>query len=353
MQAARQMTKDRVGNDRVRMMQSNSSRAPVHAGQPARLRDLGYDEIWLQNWLAESPARIGVGEITVLAQELTSPRGGSLDILASDGEDTYYSIEVQLGEIDASHGFRVFDYWALNRTRYAGKTHVAVLVAESASGRFRPALEALAEYVPLIVIELRVWRGQGEAIIVPETVVANESLDVAGTAGPVGGTARTEEEWQEQCTEEAWKFREEFVAWAEENLGDVRVDYSPKSYIGVRRGRRVWAPLWPRTDGAYVYLPDPDASREEQPSLAFEYFRELLQKEGLEPSWQRTYNAGANPVSIRLTRADIYKPAVQELLRATFSILDANATPWSERDVVRGVAVISGDEGNAGISPEV
>jgi hypothetical protein len=142
-----------------------------------------------------------------------------------------------------------------------------------------------------------VRRGEGEAIIVPETVVANESLDVAGTAS---GTARTEDEWREQCTEEAWRFREEFVAWAQQHLGDVRVDYGPKSYIGVRRGRRVWAPLWPRSDGAYAYLPDPGGSREEQPSVAFEHFRDRLQGDGLEPAWQRNYNAGANQVSVRL-----------------------------------------------------
>jgi hypothetical protein len=66
---------------------------------------------------------------------------GLLDLLALDrGSDTYYSIGVQLGEIDGSHSFRVFDYWARNRVRIAGKTHVAVLMAENASGRFRPAL---------------------------------------------------------------------------------------------------------------------------------------------------------------------------------------------------------------------
>jgi Holliday junction resolvase-like predicted endonuclease len=78
----------------------NQLRLPMHPGQSAKLRELGYDEIWLQNWLASAPARI-------VAQELTAPRGGSLDILAADG-DTYYSIEVQLGEVDASHSFRVF-----------------------------------------------------------------------------------------------------------------------------------------------------------------------------------------------------------------------------------------------------
>jgi hypothetical protein len=60
-------------------------------------------------------------------------------------------------------------------------------------------------------------------------------------------------------------------------------------------------------------------------------FQERLRKEGLETSWQPTYNAGANPVPIRLRQADLVKPVVQELLRATFQILDAGAPPWSER----------------------
>jgi hypothetical protein len=326
------------------VIEGTSDRAPVHAGQPRRLRELGYDEIWLQNWLATDPGRLGLGEVTVLAQELTSPRGGSLDILAASADDdTYYSVEVQLGEVDASHGFRVFDYWALNRARYPGKRHVAVLMAESAGGRYRQALEALAEYLPLIVIELRIWLGAGEAIIVPETAIANESLDVAGTAGPAGGTARAEADWREEATEEAWRFVEQFVAWTETNLGEVRVDYAPQSYIGVRRGRRVWAPLWLRTDGATIYLPDPDGSRSETPSLAFDYFSDCLREVGLDAGWQRTYNAGSNPISLRLRRPDLAKEPVRELLRASFEILDADATPFTQRHPVTTVGP-EGDE---------
>jgi hypothetical protein len=311
-------------------MERSAPRAPVHAGQPASLRDLGYDERWLQDWLVAEPTRLGLGQVAVLAQELSHPRGGSLDILAADG-DTYYSIEVQLGEVDASHGFRVFDYWARNRARYVDKTHVAVLVVESAEGRFRHALQALAEYVPLIVVGLRVWRGVNEAIIVPEPLIVNQSLDVGGTVGQVEGKDRTNGDWQEQLTSEAWAFHDAFIGWTRAHLGEVRVDYSPKSYIGVRRGRRVWAPLWPRRDGAQLYLPDPDGSRAEEPSVAFESFRERLREEGLEPSWQRTYNAGSNPVSLRLRRSDLDRPLVQELLRASFEILEAGTSPWSER----------------------
>ena len=317
---------------------ADGQRPPLHFGHPGRLRDLGYDEIWLQNWLSADPARLGLGQVRIVAQELTSPRGGSLDILATDG-DIYYSVEVQLGEVDASHSFRVFDYWARNRLRFEGRTHVAVLVVESASGRYRPALEALAEYLPLVVIELRVWRGSTEAVLVPETVVINRSLDVAGPAGAVAGEARTESDWKGAVTDEAWQFHRAFIEWTTQHLGEVRVDYTPKSYVGVRRGRRVWAPLWFRRDGAAVYLPDPDGLRGDEPSPAMESFQERLREEGLEATWQSTYNAGSNPVTIRLRRKDLDRPVVQDLLRASFEILEAGARPWSERQPAAGPAL--------------
>jgi hypothetical protein len=70
----------------VVIVSKNLPRLPMHAGKPAQLRDLGYDEIWLQNWLAADPARLGLGEVQIVAQELSAPRGGSLDILARDGD---------------------------------------------------------------------------------------------------------------------------------------------------------------------------------------------------------------------------------------------------------------------------
>lgn len=172
------------------------------------------------------------------------------------------------------------------------------------------------------MIELRAWRGQAEVILVPDTVVINQNLDVAGPAGTVSGEARTEADWKASLTPQAWAFHDAFIAWTQANLGEIRVDYSPKSYVGIRRGRRVWAPPWFRRDGATTYLPDPDGLRGEVQSPAMDDFRERLRKEGLETSWQPTYNAGANPVPLRLRQADLGKPVVQELLRATFEILD-------------------------------
>ncbi len=284
----------------------------------------------MQNWLAADPKRLGLGQVTILAQELSPAPGRRLDILAAD-RDIYYSVEVQLGEVDAPHGFRVFDYWANNRTRYPDKTHVAVLVAESADGRYRQALEALAEYLPLVVIALRAWRGGEQVAIVPEPLIVNDSLEISGTVGITSGAARTEQDWQQQLSDEARAFNEAFIAWTRQHLGEVRISYSAISYIGVWRGRRVWAPLWPRQDGATINLPDPDGTKGEEPSVAVERFRERLRDARLDISWQPAYNAGANPVCIRLRLPDLDNPVVQELLRASFEILAQGTAPWSER----------------------
>lgn len=307
-----------------------SERLPIRAGVPNGLRTLGYNERWLQDWLAADPTRLGLGDVTVIDQEQGQASGGLLDLLAVDaGSDTYYSVEVQLGEIDGSHSFRVFDYWARNRARLPGKAHVAVLIAENAGGRYRPALDALAETVPLIVIELRCWQGEGEALLIPEVVVSNPGLDLADTPAAASTDERTEDDWRATLSDEAWAFKDAFVAWAAGELGEPRVDYRPQSYIGVRYGRRVWAPLWPRKDGAYTYLPDPDGSRD-QPSLAYEHFETRLQEEGIALSWSQKYNAGSNSIAMRLALPDLERPAVQELLAASHAALAQGARPWSE-----------------------
>ena len=104
------------------------------------LRSIGKDEKWLQDWLVEDPARLGLGTVVIKAKELRhyAGKGGRLDILAYNGAlDTYYEIEVMLGECDADHGFRVLDYWARERLRTPNAKHVAVLIAESLSGNIR------------------------------------------------------------------------------------------------------------------------------------------------------------------------------------------------------------------------
>jgi hypothetical protein len=62
-------------------------------------------------------------------------------LLAYRGDvDTYYEIEVMLGECDADHGFRTLDYWARERLKNPNARHIAVLIAEDLSGRYKSSL---------------------------------------------------------------------------------------------------------------------------------------------------------------------------------------------------------------------
>jgi hypothetical protein len=54
-----------------------------------------------------------------------------------------------------------------------------VLIAESATGRYRLALEALAEHTPLLVIEMPAYKVADEIVLHAQAVIANPSLDVA------------------------------------------------------------------------------------------------------------------------------------------------------------------------------
>src|SRR4051795_12365068 len=143
-------------------MNETETHPAICASVPTTLKAIGRDEYWLQDWLAADPTRLGLGQVAIKAKELRpyGGKGGRLDILAYDAAlDTYYEVEVMLGECDADHGFRALDYWARERVRNPGARHVAVIVAEDLSGRYRTVIETLVScprsLVPIGLAELR------------------------------------------------------------------------------------------------------------------------------------------------------------------------------------------------------
>ncbi|MGD8486185.1 MAG: hypothetical protein PVH07_06050, partial [Chloroflexota bacterium] len=139
--------------------------------------ELGKDEVWLQGWLREQPSRLGLGELEV-TDGVADDEDRSL--VATD-EGRCFSVDVQLGEMEASRGFQVLDNWARNRVRHPDKTHVAVLVTEVVSDRYETTLQTLAEHLPLVVVELQVWKGENEAIVVPHIALSSDEVDLSNT----------------------------------------------------------------------------------------------------------------------------------------------------------------------------
>ena len=149
----------------------------IVSGAVSTVSELGKDEVWLQGWLKEQPTRLGLGDLQV------TDGAGDTDarcFVATDAERCF-SVDVRLGEMEASHGFQLLDNWARNRVRHPDKTHVAVLVTEKAGDRYRTTLETLSQHLPLVVVELAVWRGDTEAIVVPHVALASDEVDLRTT----------------------------------------------------------------------------------------------------------------------------------------------------------------------------
>jgi hypothetical protein len=179
----------------------------ICASQPTTLRSLGRDEYWLQDWLVSDTARLGLGQVAIKAKELRQHvgKGGRLDILAYDAAlDTYYEVEVMLGECDADHGFRTLDYWARERVRTPNARHVAVIIAEDLSGRYPTVIETLSQQLPLIAIEIRTLLVKSDppvATTFPVVVAQPDDLVLRPADEPESekdkaGTPNDEASWQ-------------------------------------------------------------------------------------------------------------------------------------------------------------
>ena len=163
----------------------------IVSGVVSTITDLGKDEAFLQGWLKEQPSRLGLGDL-----EVTEGAADEDDrSFAATDEDHCFSVDVQLGEMEASRGFQVLDNWARNRVQHPDKTHVAVLVTEAVSDRYETTLQTLAEHLPLVVVELQVWKGEEEAIVIPYVALSSDDVDLSDTpaAKAAEAVARTED----------------------------------------------------------------------------------------------------------------------------------------------------------------
>jgi hypothetical protein len=290
------------------------------------LKQIGKDEKWLQDWLTEDPQRLGIGNVAIKAKELRHyvGKGGRLDILAYNAAiDTYYEIEIMLGECDPDHGFRVLDYWARERLRHPNSRHVAVLVAEDLSGRYKTVIEALTQHLPLIAVELKTLQlGTEPPVATTFAVVFSQPDDLV--LQPADEPERAE--GLVPNDEETWRAtRPEFTEAAKlmyktylEKVGPTTIDFSAKSYISLKKGKRAWFPMWPRQDGFYVYIPRGDGGSEDQPNDFFAHVKENLAELNIEPSWTFKYNAGANPIAFSIPKQHLNHSKIIDILKEAY-----------------------------------
>lgn len=156
---------------------------------PVELRSLGLDEKWLQDRIRDDPSLLGLGELEIAGREYRQPVGGRIDFLMRDAEaETYYEVEVMLGELDASHIIRSIEYWDIERQRRPQFEHRAVIVAEHITSRFFNVLRLLNRAVPMIAVQLSAFSIADSIVLHPVTV-----LDVAGEIADVDTVDQVEQ----------------------------------------------------------------------------------------------------------------------------------------------------------------
>ena len=295
------------------------------------IRAIGRDEAWLHKWICEKPSRLGLGDLTIKHSELIhyKNKGGRLDILAYRGDlDTYYEIEVMLGECDSDHGFRALDYWARERLRSPNARHVAVLVAEDLSGRYKTLLETLPQFLPFIAIEIRVLKiDHGDGIATIETSIVAQPDDLiidTGDEAQGGGpddAPRDRDWWESNASVSFIQTVDALSKFCAESVGPSRVDYSARSYVSLKKGRRCWLPMWPRKDGAYVYIPGGDGGTGDSPSDFFVSVQRRLSEVGVDgPTWTFKYNAGANPIGFAIPLEKVGHSMIREIIEDAYQL---------------------------------
>ena len=80
-----------------------------------------------------------------------------------------------LGATDESHIIRCIEYWDIERRRYPGYEHCAVLIAEDITSRFLNVIGLLAGTVPLVVIQLNALK-VGDHIVLHFVRVIDQRL---------------------------------------------------------------------------------------------------------------------------------------------------------------------------------
>jgi predicted transport protein len=136
-----------------------------------------FNEVWLQDRIAEDPSILGFGDLILKDRERIQPKAGRLDLLLQDQDSSRrYEVEVQLGSTDESHIIRTIEYWDVERKRYPQYDHTAVIVAEDITSRFLNVIGLFNGFIPLVAIQMNAIKIGDQISLICTTVLDQMTL---------------------------------------------------------------------------------------------------------------------------------------------------------------------------------
>jgi hypothetical protein len=126
----------------------------IFKSEVVALTSVGLLEGELEKRIAEDPGVLGLGKL-LLVERQRAQTAGRLDLLLEDLErQSRFEVELMLGRLDESHLIRAIEYWDIERRRYPGYDHCAVVIAEDLTSRFLNVIQLFSGSVPIIAIQV-------------------------------------------------------------------------------------------------------------------------------------------------------------------------------------------------------
>ena len=195
------------------------------------------DEKWVQQWIAEDPETLGLGDLVLRDKERHQPHAGRLDLLLQDPEsDRRYEVEVQLGRTDESHIIRTIEYWDIEKKRYPRYEHCAVIVAEDITSRFLNVIGLFNGRIPLVAIQMQVLEVGDKTTIVFTKVLDQIALGEEDDDGDYEAANR--EGWEEYAGKKTLAMMDQCSEILRAFDADLDLNYT-QGYVGLVKGGRV------------------------------------------------------------------------------------------------------------------
>ena len=194
------------------------------------------NEAWLHDRICEDPTILGLGDVRVLDRERTLSGGGRLDLLLLDEDNNRrFEVEIMLGATDPSHIIRTIEYWDLERRRYPGYDHIAVLVAEDVTARFLNVMGLFAGSIPLVAIQLDALRVEDKVLLNFVQVLDQSELRVDDSDDEESGGGEVDRSyWNNQAGPDLMHLCEEVVSMINEFASRPQEMNFLRQYIGLR-----------------------------------------------------------------------------------------------------------------------
>jgi hypothetical protein len=267
------------------------------------------NERMIQDFIAENPTVLELGDVVLKDRERPQPRAGRLDLLLQDEEDNRrYEVEIQLGETDEAHIIRTLEYWDIERKRYPQYDHCAVLIAEDITSRFLNVMSLFNGTIPFIAIQMNAFKTTDNKLALTFVTVLNElSRGMVDEDEEIQAKA-TRENWEVKSSKEALKIVDEVFALVHQLYPNSALNYN-KGYIGIT--------LDGKPVNFVVFKPKQQSVRFELRLKFSEEMNTKIDEAGLE---RQSYNNHFKYYPIRLGKGDVekHKESLKEFIRLAY-----------------------------------